>query len=168
MAVPCTALVSVGLANWRRDDSTGVLDNVLARRIRPREGNFLIQFRGICGGDKLENLRRLPMSVNDPAKLPLIRDYIGWQPFGGLTVTVRWIDDMRRQISSMMPNMATTQIRVPGREPSAGCQAPEPYHSAYLIWKYLYRHEPVVVMSGVGLEEAYTHPLVPTRDASTL
>lgn len=117
--------------------------------------SFQLQFRGICAGEKLSRFQEIPSAIVHPGR-PLIAADCGTEVSGvsEIVTGAHNINTPEREILWLMPQTATMgsadyPVNVLQR-------APEPHHCLYLRWAYLYRFQPVVVLSGVRLRAVKT------------
>lgn len=132
--------------------ASGYLITYLHTLFNPKHKDFRLQYRGICAGDKLGELRNLTKASADPTNTRLVEDYTGLHPKStaeSLKIGIREIKNLQLEIPSMMPQMPTVCPRQ--RADTSSRRTPEPHRSGYLRWAHLYRFEPIVEMSGVAL-----------------
>src|SRR5258707_11484907 len=111
---------------------------------------FRVEFRGVCGGEKLQRFREIAAFVDDEANLPLLEDYIGGERPHEFVTTVRRVKRVLPQLAAMMPNAVTYGIEQREKSPKITIP-PEPHYSGYITWLHVLRAVPIVVMSGVGI-----------------
>jgi len=111
----------------------------------PVDGNFRLQFRGICAGEKLRLFRQLRDILMQP-RYQVLLDAMLHDSADRMITSVTAISDIRRQITHMMPPVPTVQSRAHtnGVIPAI----PEPHFSLYLAWAHLHRGYQMGVTSG--------------------
>ena len=105
----------------------GYLIAYLHTQFDPKIRRFVLQFRGVCGGEKLRCFLDLPQTLAARHHLPPLIDHldprITEQP--SISVGVHAIDDLPRQITAMMPSTAT-RLAKPGGGSQKLRPVPEP------------------------------------------
>jgi hypothetical protein len=109
-----------------------------------------LEFRGICGGEKLQRFRQIDGFIANQANRELIEDYVGGSRFGPFIIASQVIKNLVPGLAAMMPNGVTHRIATRGN-PVTFKRPPEPSYSKYITWLHLMRNTPAVIMSGVGV-----------------
>jgi hypothetical protein len=131
-------------------DATGFLITCLHAGFDNHYRKMRLEFRGICGGEKLQRFREIDGFIANEANRGLLEDYIGGPGLGQFVTTSYGVKSVLPGLAAMMPNGVACRIATRGTTLTSK-RPPEPSYSHYITWLGVMRLIPIVIMSGVGV-----------------